>query len=301
MPADFRQYQFPHDHARLADVRGLGPYGYGTVARNEATCTGGLVRGWTPLYRTPRSGSRVCGENRLSRRFCRVADVGKSRVHAIRAASLSPRGYQLVCAMMRINGFLGEVVGLQSIMNEYSYNFALYGDPHPVAPWGWQLYGHHCAVHCMLVEGRMVLSPVFLGAEPNEIDAGPYSGTTAFVERIALAAALMAALPEVQREEATVYEQMVDPAMPPAGPRAARLREIREYLHDTCFAGCFWTTTPRSHLTSTRCCVLRTAMTMAAPMCRHGNRFRTPGRSSTGCRGTVDRSCGSIWLRDRMP
>ena len=74
--------------------------------------------------------------------------------------------------MMLINGFLGEVVDLPTILNTYSYNIALYGDPDLRAPWGWQLYGHHCALNCLVVDGRMALSPVFLGAEPNEIDAG---------------------------------------------------------------------------------------------------------------------------------
>ena len=35
--------------------------------------------------------------------------------------------------MMLINGFLGEVVGLETVLNEFSYNFALYGDPRPRA------------------------------------------------------------------------------------------------------------------------------------------------------------------------
>ena len=82
--------------------------------------------------------------------------------------------------MMLINGFLGEVVGLESVLNEFSYNIALYGTPDLRAPWGWQLYGHHCAVNCLVVEGRMVLSPVFLGAEPNEIDRGPNAGRPSF-------------------------------------------------------------------------------------------------------------------------
>lgn len=73
-------------------------------------------------------------------------------------ASLSPEGYELTRAMMRINGFLGEVVGLPNILNDFSYNFAVYGEPDLVAPWGWQLFGHHCAVNCLVVEGRMTLS-----------------------------------------------------------------------------------------------------------------------------------------------
>jgi len=133
----------------------------------------------------------------------------------------------------------------------------------------------------------MVRSPVFLGAEPNEIDRGPNAGRPSLTERIVLGTELMAALPEDQRRAAVVYEQMVDPAMPPgrvhpgderhlagafqdnrvipnegirvgdmpaaaqdlvmaiaeefirllpAGPRAARLREIRERLPETWFS-----------------------------------------------------------------
>ncbi|MFF5140628.1 DUF3500 domain-containing protein [Streptomyces sp. NPDC013157] len=211
----------------------------------------------------------------------------RQKALALVEASLSPDGFRLVHDMMLINGFLGEVVGLQSILNEFSYNFALYGNPDPVAPWGWQLFGHHCAVHCLIVEGRMVVSPAFLGAEPNEIDDGPHAGTVALTDRIRLGTDLMAALPQDQRATATVYEHMVDPAMPPGrihagderhlagafqdnrvipveglrvadmpeqareilleiaesfvsllpdGPRAARMREIRDHLDETWFS-----------------------------------------------------------------
>lgn len=202
-------------------------------------------------------------------------------------ASLSVEGYETTRAMMRINGFLGEVVGLEPILNEFSYNVALYGTPDPVEPWGWQLFGHHCAVNCLVIGGRMVVSPVFFGAEPNEIDAGPHAGTTSFTDRITLGIDLMAALTTEQRAAAVIYREMVDPAMPegrvhpgderhlggafqdnrvipyegvrvselsdaatalvlqiverfvavlPDGPRAARLREVREHLDDTWFS-----------------------------------------------------------------
>jgi hypothetical protein len=210
----------------------------------------------------------------------------RSRALALMAASLSPEGYELAHGMMLINGFLGKVVGLETLLNEFSYHIALYGDPDPRAPWGWQLFGHHCALSCLVVEGRMVLSPLFLGAEPGEIDAGPHAGLSVFTERISLGTELMAALTPGQRQAATVYRRMVDPAMPPGrvhpgderhlagafqdnrripfegvradglsdgarelvmriarefvlplpeGPRAARLREIRERLDETWF------------------------------------------------------------------
>ena len=48
------------------------------------------------------------------------------------AASLSTEGYRLAHEMMLINGFLGDVVGLPTVLNEFSYNVALYGTPDPV-------------------------------------------------------------------------------------------------------------------------------------------------------------------------
>ena len=215
------------------------------------------------------------------------AEVREKALALVRA-SLSDEGYELARAMMVINGFLGEVVGLETVLGEFSYNVALYGEPDLRAPWGWQLFGHHCALHCLVVEGRMALSPVFLGAEPDEVDDGPHAGISGvFDDRIRLGREVMAALPEVQRRAATVYEQMSDPAMPPgrvhpgderhlagafqdnrviplegvrvtdmpsaaqdlvleaveafvgllpAGPRAARMREVREHLDQTWFS-----------------------------------------------------------------
>ncbi len=129
-------------------------------------------------------------------------------------ASLSEEGYELTRAMMKINGFLGEVVGLETILGEFSYNFAVYGTPHAEEPWGWQLYGHHCALNCLVVAGRMSLAPVFHGAEPNEIDAGPDAGLRAFDDRVDAGYRVMEALTDEQRAQAVVFADMVDAAMP---------------------------------------------------------------------------------------
>ncbi len=275
MSGEFRQYLFPHDHPRLAEVRGLDPYTYGESAREPGTFTGGLVEGWTPLYRAPFRGVTEDGTLREGLYPLTPAEPGeeapvpamvtaaqdllaalspadrerisfdvdavewqtwanpeflqfdtglrldgrsqavRERALALVRASLSPEGYEIAHAMMLINGFLGEVVDLETILNEFSYNIALYGTPDLRAPWGWQLYGHHCAVNCLVVEGRMVVSPVFLGAEPDEIDAGPHAGLTGpFADRIDLGLRLMTALDPGQRRAAVVFEQMVDPAMP---------------------------------------------------------------------------------------
>jgi hypothetical protein len=133
---------------------------------------------------------------------------------AVVEASLSAEGYALARNLMRINGFLGDLVDLPLLMNEFSYNFALYGEPSETEPWGWQLFGHHVALNCLVVGTRLVISPVFLGAEPDGIDVGPHQGVKVFKERIQWARELMEALPEALRAEAVTFEHMQDPSMP---------------------------------------------------------------------------------------
>lgn len=151
---------------------------------------------------------------------------------AVVEASLSAEGFELVRNLMRINGFLGGLVELPLLMNEFSYNFALYGDPSETEPWGWQIFGHHAALNCLVAGTQLVVSPVFMGAEPDMIDDGPYKGVRVFKERIALARELMAALPADLRAAATVYASMVDPAMPEGRIHAGDERHLGGCFQD---------------------------------------------------------------------
>lgn len=130
------------------------------------------------------------------------------------AASLSPEGYDKAITAMRINGFLGELVESPKVMNEFSYNFALFGTPSTTTPWGFSFYGHHLCLNVFFYRTQMVLSPWFTGAEPNLIDAGPYKGSRILTVEEAVGLELMQGLaPEVQAK-AQLYKQMRDPAMP---------------------------------------------------------------------------------------
>lgn len=129
-------------------------------------------------------------------------------------ASLSPEGYDKAVTAMRINGFLGELVESPKVMNEFSYNFALFGTPSTTAPWGFSFYGHHLCLNAFFYKTQMVLSPWFTGAEPNLIDAGPYKGSRILTVEETVGLELMQGLaPDVQAK-AQLYKQMRDPAMP---------------------------------------------------------------------------------------
>ncbi|EWY79607.1 hypothetical protein FOYG_17242 [Fusarium oxysporum NRRL 32931] len=93
-------------------------------------------------------------------------------------ASLAPEGYEKATSAMRINGFLGELVEAPTVMNEFSYNFALFGvEPSTTEPWGFLFYGHYLCLNAFFYTRQLVLSLWFTGAEPNLIEGGKYRGT----------------------------------------------------------------------------------------------------------------------------
>lgn len=144
----------------------------------------------------------------------RIEDQSEDVVLAILAvveASLSPEGYARAREAMNLNGYLGQLVGLPSIMNNRSYWFSIFGTPSATEPWGWQLFGHHLALNFVTVGGRDVIAPVFIGAEPA-LSGGERPPIFDARERIAIE--LAESLGPAQRAEAVVYASVLDPGMP---------------------------------------------------------------------------------------
>ena len=132
-------------------------------------------------------------------------------------ATFSPEGYQKALAAMRINHFLGEVCDVQKIMNQFSYNFLLFGEPSTDKAWGWTFYGHHLCLSVFFKGGHIVISPTFTGAEPNIIDEGPWAGTQILHREGNLGLQLMQSLPQDIKDNIQIFKQMRDPAMLQSG------------------------------------------------------------------------------------
>ena len=64
-----------------------------------------------------------------------VAPELRDSVLGVLKATLSPEGYEKALGAMRINHFLGELVGAPRVMNEHSYNFVLFGAAPSRASW----------------------------------------------------------------------------------------------------------------------------------------------------------------------
>lgn len=154
----------------------------------------------------------------LSDKGLRLEDVSpqiRDAILKVLQSTLSPEGYEKALSAMRINHFLGELCQCLSVCSELSYNFVLFGSPSTTQPWGISFYGHHLCLNIFLYRTQVVISPWFTGAEPNEIDSGPYAGTRILHVEEALGLQLMQSLSPDLQAKAQIYAQMKDPAMPP--------------------------------------------------------------------------------------
>jgi hypothetical protein len=152
--------------------------------------------------------------NRFGVRLDEIRTELREAILGVLQASMSATGYDKARSCMRMNHFLGELVNAPMIMNEYSYNFLLFGMPSLTEPWGWNFYGHHLCLNCFILDNQMVISPTFLGAEPNVIDEGPWKGLTIFSDEETKGLDLMRSLAPGIRDRAQIYKMMKDPAMP---------------------------------------------------------------------------------------
>lgn len=171
----------------------------------------------------------------IFRNGVRLEEVSKELVtalHALMRASLSQAGYEKAVGCMNTNQFLGEVVNGKRVLNRDSYNFVIFGTPSEKEPWGWQLYGHHLDLNVFVVGKQMVVSPVFLGAEPNVIDAGPYKGTELFTDQELVGLKLMQSMDAAQQSRVRIFNELSGPEYPESRFHRADQRHLGGAFQD---------------------------------------------------------------------
>lgn len=147
-------------------------------------------------------------------RLDEISEPLREAVMAVLRASMSRHGYELSRDVMRLNGFLGDLVGGPAVLGEWSYIFCLFGEPSATEPWGWQLFGHHLVLNCFVLGEQMVLTPAFWGAEPSYADHGPFKGIRLFQDEERAGLRLMRSLSAAQQERAIVAHSMMGGDLP---------------------------------------------------------------------------------------
>lgn len=93
-------------------------------------------------------------------------------------------------------------------------------DPSGAEPWGWQINGHHLAVHAVVVGDVVTITPHFIGAEPARVPSGPQRGRRLLDAEEDHARDLLAALDDGQRTIAVVSDVAPDDILTRADPVA---------------------------------------------------------------------------------
>ena len=130
-------------------------------------------------------------------------------------AALSTSGARAARAVMRLESVLRrleEQIGRPGSerRNPEHYWFTVFGDPAGEGPWAWRVGGHHLCLHFTIVDDRVAVTPLFLGANPARVPAGPEEGLRVLGAEEDLARDLLASLDEDQRRRAVVSSRAPD-------------------------------------------------------------------------------------------
>ncbi|MYA31012.1 MAG: DUF3500 domain-containing protein [Gammaproteobacteria bacterium] len=148
------------------------------------------------------------GVTRFERNGLRLGDltsVQLERAFNFLAAALGPHGYETATRIVGADAILKAFPrAARAGWSDDNYWLAFFGQPTGAGRWGWQFGGHHLAINGSFADGRATgLSPTFVGVEPAEFQ---YAGAlaTLFADELAAGHAVMQALPEPLRREASI-------------------------------------------------------------------------------------------------
>jgi hypothetical protein len=133
-----------------------------------------------------------------------MTELQKNAAFSLMQASLSAKGLQISKDIMKTDHTLKELNNGSADYDEELYFFTLMGKPSEIAPWGWQLDGHHLVINYFVLGDQIVMSPVFMGGEPIITTTGKYKGNTLFQDEQNLGLTFMQSLSKEQQLKATV-------------------------------------------------------------------------------------------------
>ncbi|MGW9685468.1 DUF3500 domain-containing protein [Flagellimonas sp. 2504JD1-5] len=139
-----------------------------------------------------------------------MTEAQKKSAFELMQVSLSAKGLQLSKDIMKTDQTLKELNNGSNDYDEELYFFTIMGEPSLTEPWGWQLDGHHLVINYFVLGDQVVMSPVFMGAEPIITTTGKYKGNTLFQDEQNLGLAFMQSLSNEQQTFATISKTKIE-------------------------------------------------------------------------------------------
>ena len=144
-----------------------------------------------------------------------LAPAGRELALDLLRATMSTRGFGQARSVMRLNELLAELTGDREAFGEWPYFMSIFGTPGAEEPWGWQIDGHHLCLNVVVFDGRIVMTPSFMGAEPRRVRRGRLAGTSLFDPEEAFGLDLIRSFDADQRERAILYPSIHPDHIPP--------------------------------------------------------------------------------------
>ena len=134
----------------------------------------------------------------------------KKLVWQLLQESLSAKGIELSKNIMKTDQTLKELNDDELSYGEEKYFITIMGIPSKTEPWGWQLDGHHLVINYFVLGDQVVVTPMFLGAEPVTTTSGKYIGNSVLQDEQNLGLELLQSLDDEQQREA-ILEKIKNP------------------------------------------------------------------------------------------
>jgi hypothetical protein len=152
---------------------------------------------WNNVHRYARQGVS----------FKEMDEAQRERAFGMMRAGLSAKGFERSRNVMRLNGYLAELVNNHDEYGEWLYHLTVMGTPSDTEPWGWQLDGHHLIVNYFVLGDQVVMTPTFMGSEPVVATQGQYAGASIMQDEQNKGLAFMRALSAEQQATATIQAE----------------------------------------------------------------------------------------------
>ena len=131
----------------------------------------------------------------------------KKKAWKLLQTSLSVDGIKLSKDIMKTDQTLRELNNDKLSYGEEKYFITIMGTPSKTEPWGWQLDGHHLVINYFILGDQVVVTPMFLGAEPSVTTSGKYIGNSVLQEEQDKGLLLLQSLNKEQKKLAIIERE----------------------------------------------------------------------------------------------
>ena len=168
-------------------------------------------------------------KDRVGASLLKLDDAQSELLGPLLATALSPEGLLSARGVMKHENILRRVETEAGVANASRrdpglYYTAVFGKPSVGAPWAWRFEGHHLSINVTELPGAAaVVAPVFMGANPARVLAGPNAGFRLLAAEEDLGRELITLLPAERRQAAMIRDTAFSDIVTGNDPKVQKL------------------------------------------------------------------------------